>query len=652
MGEEPPTGFRLTAPFKPAGDQPKAIAELIEGFRSGEHYQTLLGVTGSGKTYTMANVIEAIEKPTLVVAHNKTLAAQLYNEFREFFPENHVEYFVSYYDYYQPESYIPEKDQYIEKDAQINPKIEQHRMAATASLMSREDVIVVASVSCIYGLGNPANYRDLGFELRVHARFPRREILQRLVEIQFERNDLDLGPGKFRVKGDVIDLVPAYSDRIIRVELWGDEIERIREMEPHSGQVTDEFPYLHVYPARHFVIPDDARKRAIETIRAELDEWLPNLGPLEAYRLKTRTLFDLDMIEETGYCKGIENYSRHFDFRAPGQKPYCLLDYFPRDFLLFIDESHQTIPQLNGMSKGDRSRKKALVDYGFRLPSAYDNRPLRFQEFEGYMRNVVFVSATPGPYEATRSARVAEQIVRPTGLLEPVVTTRPIDGQTTDVIRECEKTIARGDRCLVMTLTKRLAEELADYLSERGIRSRYLHSEIETIERTEIIRQLRLGKFDVLVGINLLREGLDIPEVGFIGILDADKEGFLRDERSLIQIIGRAARNINAHVILYADVVTGSIDRAVKEVNRRRNLQMEYNEKNGITPRTIVKPVRAMEVEITDVKHVPKTEIPNLIIELEAKMQAAAEALDFERAISLRDTIRGLERRAGKGAVG
>ncbi|MDD1670381.1 MAG: DEAD/DEAH box helicase family protein, partial [Methanomicrobiales archaeon] len=495
------TAFRLTAPFKPAGDQPKAIAELIEGFQSGEHSQTLLGVTGSGKTYTMANVIEAIKKPTLVVAHNKTLAAQLYNEFREFFPENHVEYFVSYYDYYQPESYIPEKDQYIEKDAQINPKIEQHRMATTASLMGREDVIVVASVSCIYGLGNPANYRDLGFELRVHARFPRREILQRLVEIQYERNELDLGPGKFRVKGDVIDLVPAYSDRIIRVELWGDEIERIREMEPHSGQVTDEFKYFHVYPARHFVIPDDARKRAIETIKAELDEWLPNLGPLEAYRLKTRTLFDLDMIEETGYCKGIENYSRHFDFRAPGQKPYCLLDYFPQDFLLFIDESHQTIPQLHGMYNGDRSRKKALVDYGFRLPSAYDNRPLRFQEFEGYMRNVVFVSATP-------------------------------------VIRECEKTIARGDRCLVMTLTKRLAEELADYLSERGIKSRYLHSEIETIERTEIIRQLRLGKFDVLVGINLLREGLDIPEVGFIGILDADKEGFLRDERSLIQIIG------------------------------------------------------------------------------------------------------------------
>src|SRR5512136_1592925 len=648
---DPPSGFKLTAPFSPAGDQPTAIRQLVEGLESGSQYQTLLGVTGSGKTYTMANVIEAIGKPTLVVAHNKTLAAQLYNEFREFFPENRVEYFVSYYDYYQPESYIPERDMYIEKDAQINPKIEQHRMAATASLMSREDVIIVASVSCIYGLGNPTNYRDLAFDLAVHAKMPRKEILSRLVDIQFERNDLDPGPGKFRVKGDVIDLVPAYSDRLIRIELWGDEIERIREMEPHSGQVTDEFKYFHVYPARHFVIPDEARKRAIETIKEELDLWLPNLGPLEAHRLKTRTLFDVEMIEETGYCKGIENYSRHFDSRAPGQKPYCLLDYFPRDFLLFIDESHQTIPQLHGMYNGDRSRKKALVDYGFRLPSAYDNRPLRFQEFEQYMGNVIFVSATPGEYELKRSARLVEQIIRPTGLVDPNVEVRPIEGQTEDVSREAKYTIMRGDRVLVTTLTKKLAGELSGFRPGQGSKTRYLRSEIQTLARTEIIRELRLGKFDVLVGINLLREGLDIPEVGFIGILDADKEGFLRDARSLIQIIGRAARNVNSKVVLYGDNMTNSMKRAIAETKRRRELQVAFNKKHKIIPQTIIKPVKEKEVDIKDTRHVPRTEIPNVVIELEKQMQDAADNLDFERAIALRDQIRKLNERlaaAGK----
>jgi len=642
------TGFSLTSPFAPAGDQPKAIRELLDGLERDERLQTLLGVTGSGKTFTMANVIEAVGKPTLVVAHNKTLAAQLFNEFRDFFPKNRVEYFVSYYDYYQPESYIPAKDQYIEKDAQINPRIEQMRLSTTASLSGREDVIVVASVSCIYGLGNPENFRNLGFEVREGDSFPRGEILSRLVDIQFERNDLDLSPGKFRVKGDTIDLIPGFAHNPIRIELFGDKVERIRELDRNTGSMVQRFPYYYVYPARHFVIPDDARRKAMGTIRAELEEWLPNLPMLEAHRLKQRTLYDLEMIEETGYCKGIENYSRHFDFRNPGEKPYCLLDYFPKDFLIFVDESHQSIPQLHGMYNGDRSRKKALVDYGFRLPSAYDNRPLKFAEFEQYMQHVVFVSATPGPYEIRYSEQVAEQIVRPTGLLEPVVLIRPIEGQTVDVIAECEKTIKRGDRALVMTLTKRLAEELAEYLSEKGIKSRYLHSEIETIERTEIIRELRLGKFDVLVGINLLREGLDIPEVGFIGILDADKEGFLRDERSLIQIIGRAARNINAYVVLYADQVTGSIDRAMKEITRRRALQMAYNELHNVTPRTIVKPVKDREIDIKDIKHIPKKEIPNLIIELSTQMEEAAEALDFERAIVLRDRIREMEKRVGK----
>ena len=639
------TEFELVSEFEPRGSQPKAIAGLVEGLAQSDRYQTLLGVTGSGKTYTVANVINAVQKPTLVIAHNKTLAAQLYNEFSEFFPHNRVEYFVSYYDYYQPESYIPQKDQYIEKDAQINPKIEQMRLAATASLLSRRDVIVVASVSCIYGLGNPEIYRDMGFELRVGDRVRRNDLLSRLVDMQFERNDMELMPGRFRVKGDTIDMIPGYLNDIIRIELFGDEIERIVEIEKHSGKITESFEYFYIYPARHYVIPEEEKVRAVDSIRAELDEVFPDLGMLEAHRLKQRTLYDIEMIEETGSCKGIENYSRHFDGRRPGEQPYCLLDYFPDDFLMVIDESHQTLPQVRGMYRGDYSRKRALVEYGFRLPSAFDNRPLKFEEFERYMRRVIFVSATPAEYENTHASRTVEQIIRPTGLVDPEVLIRPIEGQTDDVMAEIRATIERGDRCLVTTLTKKLAEEFSDYLAEQGIKTRYLHSEIDTIERTEIIRQLRLGKFDVLVGINLLREGLDIPEVGFIGILDADKEGFLRDARSLIQIIGRAARNARSKVVLYADVMTDSIKKAVAETERRRALQMAFNEKHGITPTTIKKPIREKEVDIKDTRHVPKSEIPNLLIELEADMQEAANSLDFERAITLRDTIRKLSGR-------
>jgi len=636
--------FAIASDFEPKGSQPEAIDKLVRGLESGQRLQTLLGVTGSGKTYTIAKVIDAVKKPTLVIAHNKTLAAQLYNEFREFFPENRVEYFVSYYDYYQPESYIPAKDQYIEKDATINPKIEQMRLAATASLMSRKDVIVVASVSCIYGLGNPENFLEMGFELKVGDRISRREILERLVSIQYERNDFELAPGRFRVKGDTIDLIPGYFNDIVRIELFGDEVDRINEIDRQTGERREEMKYFYVYPARHYVIPEEEQKGAIASILAELEERLPELEMLEAHRLRQRTLYDIEMINETGSCKGIENYSRHFDGRRPGEPPYCLLDYFPEDFLLVIDESHQTIPQLRAMYRGDRSRKKSLVDYGFRLPSAFDNRPLRFEEFERFMRNVIFVSATPGPFELERSAQVVEQIIRPTGLLDPLVEVRPVEGQVRDVMEEIGRVVELGDRALVTTLTKKLAEELTDFLARNGIRARYLHSEIQTIERTEIIRELRLGKFDVLVGINLLREGLDIPEVGFIGILDADKEGFLRDEKSLIQTIGRASRNANSKVVLYADRFTDSVRGAVQKTEERRALQMRYNEEHGIIPKTINKPIREKVVEITDTRHIPKSDIPNLVIELEAEMRSAAEVLDFERAIQLRDTIKRLEK--------
>ncbi len=639
--------FQLASPFEPRGSQPRAIKSLHRGLERHDRFQTLLGVTGSGKTYTVAHVIDKVKLPSLVIAHNKTLAAQLYNEYREFFPHNRVEYFVSYYDYYQPESYIPQRDLYIEKDALVNPKIEQMRLAATASLSSRQDVIVVASVSCIYSVGSPEYFSGMGFELKAGDRCERNDILKKLIDIQYERNDFELKPGRFRVRGDTVDFIPGYINNVIRVEMFGDEIDRITELDRMSGKPVEEFKYLYVYPARHFVIPEHTLKDAIRQIKEELAERLPQLPPLEAHRLKQKILYDIEMIEETGFCKGIENYSRFFDGRKKGAQPFCLLDYFPEDFLLVIDESHQTIPQLHGMYRGDYTRKKNLVDYGFRLPSAFDNRPLKFHEFEEYMKRarVIFVSATPGDYEQQISAQVVEQIIRPTGLVDPEVVIRPIDGQIDDLKREIGVTIRRGDRVLVTTLTKKLAEELSEYLADEGIKTRYLHSEIDTLERTEIIRQLRLGKFDVLVGINLLREGLDIPEVGFIGILDADKEGFLRDVRSLIQIIGRAARNVNSRVALYADKLTHSIRQAVKETQRRREMQIEYNKEHNIIPTTIVKPIKEKEIEIKDVKHIPKPEIPNMIINLEAEMREAAERLDFERAIELREKIKKLRDR-------
>lgn len=641
--DSPP--FKIISDMSPKGSQPEAIDKLVKGVNTGNRFQTLLGVTGSGKTYTIANVIEKVQRPTLVIAHNKTLAAQLYNEFQDFFPENRVEYFVSYYDYYQPESYIPAKDQYIEKDAQINPKIEQMRLETTASLVSRRDVIVVASVSCIYGLGNPERFEQMGIEVAVGKKMNRSELIMRLVDSQFERNDLDLAPGRFRVKGDTVDVMPGYYENIIRVEFFGNEIDKISEMDGLNLTKNFDMDSFFIYPARHYVVPEHEVERAIQAILEELEERLPDLDILEAHRLKQKTLYDMEMIRETGSCKGIENYSMHFDGRKPGEQPYCLIDYFPDDFLIVIDESHQTLPQIHGMYNGDRARKKSLIDYGFRLPSAFDNRPLRFEEFEKYMKNTIFVSATPGDYEIEQSAQVVEQVIRPTGLVDPVVEIRPIKGQVDDLISEIQKVIQNGDRALVTTLTKRLAEELTEYLAEAGIKTRYLHSDIKTIERTEIIRNLRLGNFDVLVGINLLREGLDIPEVGFIGILDADKEGFLRDSRSLIQIIGRAARNSNSKVVLYADKMTRSIQKAMDETKRRREIQMDYNEKHGIVPQTIRKPIREQIAEISDVKYVPKAEIPSLIIQYESEMNLAAEMLDFERAIQMRDLIRNLERK-------
>ena len=641
--------FKLKSDFKPKGSQPEAITKLVAGIRNNYNYQTLLGVTGSGKTFTIANVINEVQKPTLVLAHNKTLAAQLYNEFKEFFPENRVEYFVSYYDFYQPESYIPQKDQYIEKDAQINPKIEQMRLAATASLSSRKDVIIVASVSCIYGIGNPESFRKMGFEITIGQKIPRTEFLKRLVAIQFERNDIELMPGRFRVRGDTIDFIPGYFNNIMRVEMFGDEIDTIAEINKNTGDVIEKIKYFFIYPARHFVIPENQIKEAIASIKSELERNLPNLGMIEAHRLRERTLYDIEMIEETGFCKGIENYSLHFDGRKKGDPPYSLLDYFGDDFLIIIDESHQTIPQLHGMYNGDHSRKKNLVEYGFRLQTALDNRPLKFEEFEKYMnRNkVIFTSATPGEYERHESEQVVEQIIRPTGLVDPEVFVRPIKGQIDDLKREIGVTIERGDRVLVTTITKRLAEELTEYLAEQGIKTRYLHSEIDTLERTEIIRELRRGKFDVLVGINLLREGLDIPEVGFIGMLDADKEGFLRDTKSLIQTIGRAARNVNSKVVLYADKETDSIKKTVKETERRRKLQIAYNEKHGIVPKTIIKAIKKREIEVKDTKHIPKRDIPNLIIEIEAEMRKSADKLDFERAIVLREKMNELKKRIG-----
>ncbi|MCK5004490.1 MAG: excinuclease ABC subunit UvrB [Candidatus Aminicenantes bacterium] len=638
--------FKLKSDFKPRGSQPEAIDRLMDGIKKGLKYQTLLGVTGSGKTFTIANVIEKVKKSTLVIAHNKTLAAQLYSEFKEFFPDNKVEFFVSYYDYYQPESYIPQRDQYIEKDAQINPKIEQMRLEATASLMMQKDVIVIASVSAIYSVGRPDYFEGMGFELKKGAKINRDDILEKLVNIQYQRNEFELVPGRFRVKGDTIDLFPGYYHNMVRIEMFGDEIERLVEVDKITGKEINEKDNYYVFPARHFVIPEDVISNSIKNIRKDLDKRLPQLEMVEAHRLKQRTLYDIDMIEETGFCKGIENYSVYFDGRKPGERPYSLLDYF-KDFLIVIDESHQTIPQLHGMYNGDYSRKKNLIDFGFRLPSAFDNRPLKFEEFEIYMRNnkVIFVSATPGPYERIESGRIVEQIIRPTGLIDPEVEVRPSKGQVEDIVIEIERVIFRGDRVLLTTLTKRLAEELTEFLAEKKIRTRYMHSEIETLERTEIIRELRLGSFDVLVGINLLREGLDIPEVGFIGILDADKEGFLRDTKSLIQIIGRAARNVNSKVVLYGDKLTDSMKGAIAETNRRRQLQQAYNEREGITPQTIIKPVKEKLVIVKDTKHIPKKDVPSMIKNIEKEMYKMADQLDFEAAIMLREQVKRLKER-------
>lgn len=640
--------FTLISNFKPAGSQENAINNLINGLKENNKFQTLLGVTGSGKTFSIANVISKIQKPTLILAHNKTLAAQLYEEIKSYFPKNRVEYFVSYYDYYQPESYIPTTDQYIEKDSSINAKLDQLRLSATASLISRKDVIVVSSVSCIYGIGKPENFELFRFGLRVKDKVKREDIIKKLVNSQYERNQTELSSGKFRVKGDIIDLIPADINNIIRVEFFGDEIEKIYLLDKITGERLDSFDTFFVYPAKHFMVPEHELEKAFNSIKKELEEVLPSMDLIEAHRLKQRTLHDIEMIKETGYCKGIENYSRYFDGRNQGERPYCLLDYFPKDSLIVIDESHQTIPQVHGMYKGDKSRKKNLIDYGFRLPSAYDNRPLKFEEFESLIENkfqTIFVSATPGDYEYFKSNKIVEQIIRPTGLVDPLVFIRPIKGQIEDIKKEINETIKKQNRVLLTTLTKKLAEELTNYLSENKIKTRYLHSEIETLQRNEIIRELRLGKFDCLVGINLLREGLDIPEVGLVGILDADKEGFLRNDKSLIQTIGRAARNKDAKVILYADVMTDSIKRAVNETNRRREIQLRYNKENNIIPKTIIKPIKEKEIEIKDTKHISNAEIPNLIIELEKEMNLAADNLKFEEAILIREKIKRLEKR-------
>ncbi len=646
--------FRLVAPFEPTGDQPQAIEKLVEGLRRGYRYQTLLGATGTGKTFTIAHVIARIQKPTLVISHNKTLAAQLYAEFREFFPHNAVEYFVSYYDYYQPEAYIPQTDTYIEKETSINEEIERLRLAATQALFTRRDVIIVASVSCIYGIGNPHDWGQVVIRLQRGQVRRRDNLLRHLVDIQYARNDVDFRRGTFRVRGDTVDVFPAYQDTALRIEFWGDEIDRLMEFDPLTGEVLRLHEAVEIYPAKHFVTPEEKLRRAIAAIEQELHERLEELRAqgklLEAERLRQRTLYDLEMLREVGYCHGIENYSRHLDGRAPGEPPWTLLDYFPDDFLVVIDESHMTIPQLRGMYHGDRSRKETLVEYGFRLPSALDNRPLTFEEFEARVRQVIFMSATPGPYELEKSEQIVEQLIRPTGILDPVVEVRPTRGQIEDLIGEIRRRVARGERALVTTLTKRLAEELADYLNEMGIRTHYLHADIETLERVEILRDLRLGVYDVVVGINLLREGLDLPEVSLVAILDADKEGFLRSETALIQTIGRAARHVNGTAILYADTITEAMRRAIEETNRRRAIQEAYNRAHGIEPRSIVKAVRDLTDRVREMvaeeartpgqlPAMPKDELQRLIRALEKEMKRAAQDLEFEKAAALRDQI-------------
>jgi excinuclease ABC subunit B len=630
--------FDLTTSFQISPGQKKAIDKLLINF-SKKKKQTLLGITGSGKTFVMANIINKLQKPTLILAHNKTLAAQLYSELKDFFPNNRVEYFISFYDYYQPESYIATTDTYIEKDSSINEQIEKMRMHSVSSLLSRTDTIVVASISCIYNLGNPADFKTMSIELITGKQLSRRDLIHNLVDMQYERNKMVLEPGKFRVRADVIDVIPAYEKNILRIQLESNQIKKIKEIDPLTGDLKASIDQIVLYPARQYVIPEDKQKEALNHIKFELEDRLPELPLLESQRLKQRTNYDIEMIKEMGYCKGIENYSRHFDGRKPGEPPFVLIDYFPKDFLLIIDESHRSIPQARAMYNGDYSRKKNLVDFGFRLPSAFDNRPLKFEEFEKKMGTTLFVSATPGDYEIVKSVKPVELITRPTGLLDPEVKIHPIEGQMKHLMNEARSTIKQGFRVLITTLTKRMAEDLTDYLVKEGFRVRYMHSEIDSLDRIELIRQLRIGEFDILVGINLLREGLDLPEVATIFILDADKEGFLRDERSLIQTIGRAARNANGTVILYADVKTKSIKRAIEITNYRRQFQIRYNQKHQLTPKTIVKRVSTKKGKIKGTKHLAKTDIQYQIIELDAKMRAAAERLDFEEAIELRDTI-------------
>ncbi|MGE9883063.1 excinuclease ABC subunit UvrB [Blautia obeum] len=647
--------FRLHAPYQPTGDQPQAIAELVKGFKEGNQCQTLLGVTGSGKTFTMANVIQQLQKPTLVIAHNKTLAAQLYGEFKEMFPENAVEYFVSYYDYYQPEAYVPSSDTYIAKDSSINDEIDKLRHSATAALSERRDVIIVASVSCIYGLGSPIDYQNMVISLRPGMIKDRDEVIRKLIDIQYDRNEMDFKRGTFRVHGDVLEVFPAGSEEyVIRIEFFGDEIDRITEVDVLTGEIKNELSHIAIFPASHYVVSKENMERAIQGIEEELEEqirFFKSEGKLlEAQRISERTNFDIEMMRETGFCSGIENYSRHLTGLAPGQPPHTLIDYFPDDFIMMIDESHKTVPQIGGMFHGDQSRKSTLVEYGFRLPSAKDNRPLNFEEFEGKIDQVLFVSATPGPYEEQHELLRAEQVIRPTGLLDPEVEVRPVEGQIDDLVSEVNKEIAKKNKILITTLTKRMAEDLTDYMRELGIRVRYLHSDVDTLERTEIVRDMRLDVFDVLVGINLLREGLDIPEITLVAILDADKEGFLRSATSLIQTIGRAARNAEGHVIMYADVMTDSMRQAIDETERRRKVQMAYNEEHGITPKTIQKSVRdliavskkvaAEELRMEkDPESMSEKELEKLIKELSKQMKKAATELNFEAAAELRDKI-------------
>ena len=643
--------FELVSPFKPTGDQPEAIDKLVEGVKRGDREQTLLGVTGSGKTFTMANVITRVQKPTLVLAHNKTLAAQLCSEFKEFFPHNAVEYFVSYYDYYQPEAYIPGTDTYIEKEAMINDEIDKLRHSATCSLTERSDVIIVASVSCIYSLGNPIDYRNMIISLRPGMEKSRNELLRRLVDLQYERNDVNFIRNKFRVRGDVVEIFPAYSgDTAIRVEFFGDEIDRISEINPLTGDIKQPLNHTAIYPASHYIVPQDQLKDALAELEQEMEErvkYFTDEGKLlEAQRIRQRTEYDIEMLREIGFCNGIENYSRVLGRRAPGSTPFTLLDFFPKDYLLIVDESHVTLPQVRGMYGGDRSRKETLINYGFRLPSAFDNRPLNFDEFYSKINQAIYVSATPGEFERKHSTQIAEQVIRPTGLVDPEVIVKPTYGQIDDIIFEIRGRIDRGERTLITTLTKKMAEDLTDYLRNMDLKVKYMHHDIDTMERMEIIRGLRLGEFDVLVGINLLREGLDLPEVSLICVLDADKEGFLRSETSLVQIIGRAARNAGGQVIMYADSVTPSMERAINETNRRRAIQMKYNEEHGITPKTIIKEIRDV-IEITpksksgdrENKRMSEQERRELIAKLTNEMKKASESLDFEHAAYLRDRI-------------